>query len=210
MATDRDRWTPPEPPARAERPRVPGALGGSLLWEQPAQAADRARLHAFVAPGPPLALEIGFDHGVTLLAHARAFPDWRWLGVELRQRRVQAVAPHAPDNCLALRADARTLLATLLPPGRLSRVDILFPTPTTNPRRLLLTPALVADLALALAPGGVVHLETDVPSMAALARALFAGWPEVPAPPTTPDLSRRQRVARRDGLPTWQQSVARP
>lgn len=185
-------------------------MGGSLLWEEPAQTADRARLQAFVHPGPPLALEIGFDHGMRLLAMARAFPDWRWLGVELRRRRVEAVAAVAPENCLPLRADARTLLATLLPAGRLSRVDILFPTPATDPRHLLLSPELVADLARALGPGGVVHIETDVPAMGVLAEELFAGWPVVEAPVSVPDLSRRQRVARRDGLEVWVLSRGRP
>lgn len=185
-------------------------MGGSLLWEQPAQAADRARLEAFVQPGPPVGLEIGFDHGMRLLAMARAWPEWRWLGVELRRRRVEAVVPLAPDNCLPLRADARTLLATLLPPGRLSRVDILFPTPATDARRLLLSAELVADLARALGPEGVVHIETDVPAMGELAERLFAGWDVVEAPFGVADLSRRQRVARRDGLQVWVISRGRP
>lgn len=210
MAIPRQSWTPPLPPERTQADRVPGAMGGSLLWEQPAQAADRARLEAFVQPGPPLALEIGFDHGMRLLAMARALPTWRWLGVELRRRRVQAIAPHAPDNCLPLRADARTLLATLLPAGRLSRVDILFPTPATDPRHLLLSAELVADLADALGPQGVVHIETDVPAMGELAERLFAGWEAVEAPFSVPDLSRRQRLARRDGLPVWVLSRQRP
>lgn len=210
MPVDRDRWTPPLAPARTASERVPGALGGSLLWQRPELAEQRARLAAFVAPGPPLAVEVGFDHGITLLANARAWPDWRWLGVELRRRRVEAVQRHAPDNCLALRADGRSLFAALLPEGRVQRVDVLFPTPTEHPRHLLLTPALVADLRRVLAPGGIVHVQTDVEGMASLVDALFAGWAPAAPPPPAPELSRRQRVVRRDGLPVWIRTLARP
>ncbi len=210
MAVDRQAWSPPDPPTRGEGGDVAGALGGSRLWDQPAQAADRARLDAFVAPGPPLAVEVGFDHGITLLAHARAFPGWRWLGAEIRRRRVAAVQPLAPDNCLPLRVDARVLFATLLPAGRVGRVDILFPTPALRGEHLLLTPAFVAALHRCLAPDGVVHLQTDLPALADLARERLAGWPDAPAPPTTPDLSRRARVCQRDGVPVHTVTVRRP
>ena len=162
----------------------------------------RAELEAFWATGPPLALEIGFDHGITLLDNARCFPDWRWLGVELRRARVEALRPLCPQNCLALRLDARTLLSRA-PPGRLHRVDILFPTPAVRGRHLLLTPALVDDLQRALVPGGIVQVRTDVPALAALATELLGGWTEAPAPPSGAALSRRERVSRRDGLPIW-------
>ena len=155
VSVDRDSWAPPEPPARRVQTDVPGAMGGSRLWDLPAQQADRDALRAFTAPGPPLAVEVGFDHGITLLSQARAHPGWRWLGVELRERRVAAVQRHAPANCLALRADGRTLFAALLPPGRVQRVDLLFPTPTTSGRHLLLTPALVEDMRRCLAPDAV-------------------------------------------------------
>lgn len=207
----RETWTPPERRrTREDRADVPGALGGSRLWDQPHMAAARAELDAFVAPGPPLAVEVGFDHGITLLANARAMPGWHWLGAEIRRRRVEAARPAAPDNCLPLRVDARTLFATLLPAGRVQRVDILFPTPVEQGAHLLLTPAFVADLARALAPGGIVHVATDVRGLAALATELLAGWPVVGEPPRSPDLSRRERVCRRDGRPVWRLSRGRP
>ena len=91
MAIDRANWRAPTPqrvvdPARSDR--VVHAVGGSLVLQAPAYAAVRAAIDAFVAPGPPLAVEVGFDHGINLLAHARHFPGWRWLGVELRRHRV--------------------------------------------------------------------------------------------------------------------------
>lgn len=197
---DRDTWTPPAAPVRAARGRVPGALGGSRLLELPQYAAQRARLVAFAGGPGPRALEVGFDHGITLLANARAQPGWRWLGVEIRKRRVAGVQPHVPDNCLAERLDARILLACGLMDGALDRVDVLFPTPPVKGSHMLWTPAFVDDLGRALAPGGVVHVATDVPALAVLVRGLFAGWRPAPAPPACPALSRRDRVCRRDGI----------
>jgi len=211
MAVNRTTWTPPTPPQRGDAQNIAGALGGSRLWQQPQQAADKARLDRFVAPGPPLAIELGFDHGITLLDHARCFEDWRWLGAEIRRRRVDTVAAKAAElglnNCLPLRVDARVLVATLLPPARVRRVDILFPTPALKGPHLLLTPVFVDNLRRVLAPGGCVHLRTDVPALYELARQLLAEWTDTAPPPTTDAWSRRERICRRDGLPIWQLTV---
>lgn len=203
MAIDRNTWLPSAAPQRLVVDRVPGALGGSLLLQQPAFTGLKAQIEAFVAPGPPLAVEIGFDHAINLLANARLFPKWRWLGCELRRNRVLAAQDNAPANCLPLRLDGRTVLACLLAQGRVDRVDILFPTPSTKPRHMLFSRALEQDLARCLAPTGVVHIATDVPGIAALCDELFAGWSEAPLPPRAPDLSRRERVCRRDGVRVW-------
>jgi tRNA (guanine-N7-)-methyltransferase len=212
---------PWEPPALLVHPggdRVRGALQGSLLFEQPAHRATRDAVRSFVDPSwgggtsprnaPRVALEIGFDHGMRILDHARRFPEVRWLGLEIREARVQAAAPHAPSNCLLLRADARTVLAVVLPDACLDAVYILFPTPTRNPRHLLLTPGLVDDLARVVRPGGVVHLATDVEGYFTWASACFGAWTPADGPPWYgPVLSRRERVCKRDGLPvhrgTW-------
>jgi tRNA G46 methylase TrmB len=203
-------WSPPPalPPASARQVR--GALGGTALYDDGRHADARARLDAFVAGDEPLAVEIGFDHGMRILDHARRWPDARWLGLEIRKRRVAAAAPHAPPNCLLWRADARTVFAALLPPERVRWVYILFPTPTDNPRHLLLTAPFVDALRRSLAPDGVVHVATDVAGMAAHAEALFAGWPAAAVPPMGPVISRRERVCARDGLPVYRLSRGRP
>ena len=200
---DRDTWTPPAAPSRDARARVPGALGGSRLLDQPGHTVQRDRIAAFVARPGPLCVEVGFDHGITLLSHARAFPAWRRLGVEIRRRRVAAVQPHVPDNCLAERLDARTLFSSGLVDGAVDRVEVWFPTPSLKARHLLWSPHFVADVARSLRPGGVLHVVTDVPALRDLVAALTVDWSEAPPPPRTPDRSRRERVCRRDGLPVW-------
>lgn len=207
---DRDTWRPPEAPTRHTRARVPGALGGSRLLELPALAELRASLMAFLVRGRPLALEVGFDRGETLLAQAHARPETDWLGCEIRAARVLDVARLAPANCLPLRLDARTLLASGLLDGRLARVDVLFPTPALRGRHLLWTEAFVADLARALKPTGTLGVATDVPALAALIEALLSAWPEAPPLPPAAAPSRRERVCARDGLPVWRLSRRPP
>jgi tRNA G46 methylase TrmB len=207
---DRDTWEAPPVESSGDARRVRGALGGTLLLDRPEHRAFRDTIVDFVTAPGPLALEIGFDFGERLLGAARAHPDVRWLGCELRRARVEAVAAGAPANLLAVRADARTLLSSLIPPGRLSYAYVMFPTPTLRPSHLLLTPDLVALLARALGPTGVLHVATDVPGMARLADALLAGWRPAALPPTSPVPSRRERVCARDGLPVFVRTVAPP
>ncbi|MDP2314946.1 MAG: hypothetical protein Q8P41_18750 [Pseudomonadota bacterium] len=207
---ERPEWKAPAPLPPAPDGKLRGVLGGTALYDQPRHAEARARLDAFVAGETPLAVEIGFDHGMRILDHARRWPDIQWLGLEIRKRRVAAAAPHAPPNCLLWRADARTIFTQLLPPGRVSWVYILFPTPTENPRHLLLTPPFVAGVERSLAPDGAVYHATDVQGLHEHAAGLFAGWPDAPMPPMGPVLSRRERVCARDGLPIYRLCRKRP
>ncbi|MES2641539.1 MAG: hypothetical protein V4850_18750 [Myxococcota bacterium] len=200
-------WTPPAALAPSADGQLRGVLGGTALYDQPRHAEVRARVDAFVSGegmvAGPLAVEIGFDHGMRILDHARRWPDTRWLGLEIRKRRVAAAAPHAPPNCLLWRADARTVFTAVLPPASVAWVYILFPTPTDNPRHLLLTPTFVAAVRRVLAPKGAVYLATDVAGLHDHAAALLEGWADAPMPPMGPVLSRRERVCARDGLPVY-------
>jgi tRNA G46 methylase TrmB len=93
------------------------------------------------------------------------------------------------------------VFAAVLPDHRVDRIDILFPTPVTNPRHVLLTDAFVADLARVLTPHGVVTVATDVPALFAWTCDRFAAWRAADAPERGPVRSRRERVCVRDGLP---------
>lgn len=198
---DPDTWAPPQLPAPAEG-GLRGALGGSRLLDRPEHRAFRETIDAFVASPRSLILEIGFDHGAVILESARQRTDLGWLGCEIRRHRVVAAARHAPENALLVRADGRTLL-TAVPSGRLEGVVVLFPSPSHDPRHLLLTPEVVARIAEVLAPTGRLHVATDVPGMARWVDALLAAWIDADALPLAPVLSRRDRVCRRDGRLVW-------
>jgi tRNA G46 methylase TrmB len=204
-------WTPPPPPpVMPDRRRVKGALNGSLLLDTPAHRPEVDALLAFVEAPGPVAVEVGVDHGTVLIDHARLRPDWRWIGFEVRRRKVERAKPHAPSNALLWAADARTVLAAVMPAGRLSRVDILFPTPATNPRHLLLTDAFVADLARAMTDDAVLTIATDVAGLAAWADERLSGWRPAEAPWRGPTRSRRERVCVRDGLPVAWRHWSKP
>lgn len=190
-------WTPPPPLPPRLHPR---ALHGSLLWSRPEHAAAREALLAFALGPGPLAVEVGVDHAMCILDHARRFPDTRWLGLELRKRRIAAAAPHAPPNCRLVAGDARAVLP-LLPDGVVDRVDVWFPTPATDPRHLLFDAAFVATLARVLRPGGRLTVVSDVAALHAWIADALAAWSPASPPPRGPVLSRRERVCRRDGIP---------
>lgn len=202
-----DAWRPARPKRAAAADDVTGALGGSRLFEQPQYKAEAQTYQAFLAAPGPVALEVGFDHGHRLLALARRDPTVRWVGLEVRERRVLALAERAPANLLVWRADARTVLRRLTPARRLNRVDVLFPTPWWDEgkraKRQLLTAPFVADLAQALAPGGLALVATDVAPYFEHVQALFAGWRPAPLPPPSPRPSQRHKRCLAAQTPTF-------
>lgn len=210
--TERANWTPPKPQPHTEGVR--GALGGSRLFEQPAQRAEVERFQQFIAAPGPVVVEVGFDFGHRILDHAHRWPDVRWIGIEVRKARVEELAERAPDNLLAWRADARTVFNQLMPPGRLTQVDIFFPTPwwdeIKRAKRMLITPQFVGDLATSLAPDGVVHFATDVPGYFEHAAQVFDGWGHSESALSGEAKSRRERVCSRDDVPVFRSKWTPP
>ena len=116
----------------------------------------------------PVVLEIGFGMGETTAAIAAARPDADFLGVEMHWpgvgallRRIEAARL---SNVRVLRQDAVDVVGQMIPPASLARIHVYFPDPWPKKRhhkRRLLQPPFVHALALALAPGGCLHVATD-------------------------------------------------
>jgi len=199
---DPDTWVAPEPLLHGSARGIRGTLYGSQLYDQPTHRAAGEAVRAFCSGDGPLAIELGVDKGYRIMAHARRWPSARWLGIELR-RRIEPSIPEAPDNCLLLKGDGRAVLSALVPDGRVDRLDILFPTPSDNPRHLLITPQLVQVLERVMTPEGVVYLATDVPGFRPLVARCFAAWRQGEIPLSGPVRSRREKVCEREGRPVW-------
>lgn len=160
---------------------IRGALYGSRLIEQPhIVPLVRACLDFIEGPAPVL-VEVGFDHGRRLHSMARLNPDWRFLGLEVRKRRVQEAMERAErdglENLHVWRMDARTVFAGVLDETSVDVVDVFFPTPWWNPalreKRLLVDPFFIEDVMRVLRPGGILRVVTDVEAYAERIQAVL-------------------------------------
>lgn len=209
--------TKPPPP----QPRdIPGALYGSRLITLPHIQHAVARCTEFVSGPKPTLVEVGFDHGRRLQSMATLNPDWRFLGLEVRARRVRSLEERGEhlglSNLLAWRMDARTVFSGLLATESADVVEVLFPTPWWSPKlrakRLLVEPDFVADVLRVLRPGGLFHVASDVPEVMARIDEVVGDCTElslcepedtVRGRPTCEQQSRREWSCTRDGI-SWQ------
>ena len=134
----------------------------------------RQRLAAFLARGP-LEIEIGFGDGNFLLDRAQKHPERQFIGFELRWhllRHVLKAAETRPlPNLWVSADDARYALARSLPPACASVLHVLLPDPWWKRRhqyKRMFADYSVTLLARGLAPGGIMHVRTDVPGYAEL------------------------------------------
>ena len=116
----------------------------------------------------PVVLEIGFGGGERLLDEARASPGTGFIGVEPFQngmaKAVAAIDREALTNVRLFDRDAVHLL-DWLPPGALSRIDLLYPDPWPKPhhwRRRFVQAANLDRVARCLAPDGLFRFASDV------------------------------------------------
>ena len=222
---NRDRKADANAPVTGER-RVRGALNGSLLVTLPHVADAVAALQTFIAGDAPVLVDVGFDHGRRLQSTARCCPEWRVVGLEVRERRVkEAIARAARDgltNVLPWRMDARTVFACVLPDASVDVVEVLFPTPWWNPahraKRLLITEEWLIDVVRVLRPGGLLHVATDVERYASEIDACLTASCELDLvdertgealrPPCNQS-SRREWACERDGIPVHRRYARR-
>ena len=205
--------TPGPPPAGPFQPRSWRNRG---RMPEPHRARLAARAEALAFPDPataaawaPTVLDIGFGYGESLIALGRSCPGARVLGVDVHSpgqlRAMDAlVAAGLDDGSVRVLPSDVTALLPLLPPASLDRVQAFHPDPWPKRRhadRRLFRPAVLAQLADLLAPGGLLHLVIDDDTYAGSVRTAAA---EIDAlvpveAPTVPETTygRRARAAGR-------------
>jgi len=146
-------------------------------------------LDALVPPGAaatehPWEVEIGFGKGRYLLRRAAGEPSTRFLGIELAGEYFRLLVTRARRrgvrNLLAVRGEAQTVLAAVLPRAFARAVHVYFPDPWPKARheRRRLLDAESVDLVLALlAPGGTLFFATDFLAYGEAVAALLSGHP---------------------------------
>jgi tRNA (guanine-N7-)-methyltransferase len=161
----------------------------------------------------PVFVEVGPGRGEFLLRSAREDPAHNYFAIERSRARVREIERTLSKrrglaNLRVINADAACTLA-LLPDACVAGYFVLFPDPwwkVRHHRRRLVTPEFVATLRRTLAPGGLIHLATDVPGYFDIAQEclnrdtgleLIEAGPS-PAPPTS-----FSRKAQRLGTPIY-------
>lgn len=179
----------------------------------------------FADPDRPLHLDLGSARGRFLLALAPLQPERNHLGLEIRRPLVAAAEADrlalGLTNLAFLFANANISLPAwleTLAPGRLELVSLQFPDPwfkRKHHKRRVLQPALLHALALALAPGRQLFIQSDVleliEPMRALVEASGCFSCSGPEPRDTPWLAHnplplpteRERHVLAQGLPVW-------
>lgn len=132
----------------------------------------------------PWEVELGFGKGRYLLRRAMDDPQTRFLGVEIAEEYFRLLLGRARRrgvrNLLAVRGEAQTVLAAVLPRGFAHAVHVYFPDPWPKARheRRRLFDAQSVDLVLSLLrPGGTLWFATDYLAYGEAVAALLAGHP---------------------------------
>ena len=126
-------------------------------------------------PEAPLALEVGFGLGHSLMEMAAANPDKNFVGVEVHkpgigaalqkiQARREDLGDEWIDNVRVVRMDALWLIRDFLPRESLSDVCVYFPDPWSDAQahRRIVNPFLLALIEPCMVRhGGRLHLSTD-------------------------------------------------
>jgi tRNA (guanine-N7-)-methyltransferase len=170
--------------SRAIKPRQ-AALFDTLMpsVKLPDPAAGPIDLSALMPEANEVWLEIGFGGGEHLAAQAARHPASLMIGCEPFINGVASALRHIEEGGLKnvrLHADDARAVVEALPDGSLDRIMILFPDPWHKARhnkRRLIQPALAAELARKLKPGGRLRFVTDWKDYAGWALERFLATP---------------------------------
>jgi tRNA (guanine-N7-)-methyltransferase len=117
----------------------------------------------------PVEVDVGSGRGMFLVNAGAAHPATNFLGIELDfkegRRAARRLKKRQMPNVRVIGGDVHVLLARYLQPASVSAVHVYFPDPWWKQRhkkRRVFTDQFVSQVATVLAPGGLVHVWTDV------------------------------------------------
>jgi len=147
------------------------------LLNAPFDLCDRWN-DAFFRRAGKLILEMGCGWGDFSLGLARRHSECNIIGLDVKGGRVWHGAKTAIEEGLKnigfIRVEGEAL-ERLFAPGELSEIWITFPTPyLRKPEKMLLSPTYLAKYRRLLSPDGVLHVKTDVESLASYIHNI---WP---------------------------------
>lgn len=137
-------------------------------------------------------IEIGFGKGSFLLAAAMARRQVNFLGVEVERKyqlfTANRIVKRGLDNVRLVCADARQFLRDCILSDSVQAIHVYFPDPWWKRRhhkRRLWTPQFASECERILAPGGQLHLATDVADYFASIAAMLGECPRLVPSPTS-------------------------
>lgn len=142
----------------------------STLWPEYGLALTEGPIQYSTVFGreAPRILEIGFGSGHSLLAAAKTYSNFDFIGIETHQPGIGTlllnIKAQEVNNIRLYYADAVDVLTQCIPDKSLTMIQIFFPDPWRKRRhhkRRLIQPEFVALLAEKLQTGGELHLATD-------------------------------------------------
>lgn len=175
-------FKPRRRPLSAERAAEWDRLAPRLCVSETGDAFDPAAAFGRVAP---LALDIGIGFGESTIAMAAADPTLDAIGADVHTPGIAAslvrVDELALTNVRLLHGDA-LVFCRRLQPGSLAAIRIFFPDPWPKARhrhRRITSPERVGRFAELLAPGGTLHVATDIDDYADSTRRACDAHPEM-------------------------------
>lgn len=189
-------------------------------WEIPKAGGTGAiDWYAFFGNTNPVEIEVGMGKGLFLLTQALARPDVSFFGIEVvRKYQLYAATRFAIRKLPNIRtscADAKRILHDFVSPASVSAIHVLFPDPwwkLRHRKRRVFTPAFATDAALAIVPGGKLHIASDVEEYFGVMTDIVKAMPqfrEIESNESRESLevagfqTNFERKARMQGTPVW-------